>query len=342
MIRSLRCVFLSSFPLFFAAGALCGPALLRAQAPDQTPNQTPTAAPSSAPANQPASQPSDSSPQTSDTGAPNTSHNSGNAWKPLLRDLAKTGMNRAGLHGGPGGSGPGGPHGGGPNGGGSGSGPAMSSYPEDGVHYGSGIRPSTGAGIGSSDFNGGISNGFSGDTGNAFGGDTENQFSGAPGNGFRSSSAAPGSFNPGSFNLGSLSQLSGNLGRGLAAGGHTNAAAALGALPSFSQSLHSGFSLPVSSSLGSFRLSYQSPLSLTNNFQIRDMNSFGSSMAAYDSPHLRSGHIDFSAAAKVGVGSTTGMSDPGGMGQSGFGGHTPGRGGNSSDPSSSVSFRLLF
>ncbi|WP_157439994.1 hypothetical protein [Terracidiphilus gabretensis] len=255
-------------------------------------------------------------------------------------------MKRAGLHSG-GSGGPGGNRPGGPGSNGSGSGPAFSSSSQDTMHYGSEMKTRTGAGIGSGNFDNSLPSGFGSDTGNAvdgssfgtgstdlFDGNTGNQFGGTSGNGFRGGRAS-------SFNPGSISQLSGDVSRGLAAGGHTNAASVLGALPSANQLLRGGLNLPVNSSLGNFRLSYQPPFSLNNNFQFKDASGFGSPSAVYESPHARSGHVDFSASAKVGVGSAMEMNGPGG-GQNGIGGHTPGHPGNSSDPSSSVTLKLSF
>jgi hypothetical protein len=331
VVRSLRYVFHSSFSLIFAAVTFIGLTSLHAQAPNQTPDQTPAATAPSAPPQQPA----DNSPQPSNPSGANPSHNSSDAWKGLARDLEEAGMKRAGLHGGGEHGGPGGSRQQGPSGDNfSGSKPAFSSSSQDTMHYGSEMRTRAGAGIGSSDFDSGVPSGFSSDAGNAVDGNTGNQFGGTSGNGFRGGRA-------GSFNPGSISQLSGDLGRGLAAGGHTSAAAALGALPAANQLLRGGLNLPVNSSLGNFRLSYQSPFSLNNNFQFKDANGFGSPTAVYESPHARSGHVDFSASAKAGVGSATEMNGSGSGGQNGIGGHTPGHPG-SSDPSSSVTFKLSF
>jgi hypothetical protein len=254
-------------------------------------------------------------------------------------------MNHAGLHGGgAGGQRQGGPGGNRPGGfGGSGYGPA-GGHPAftssaDSMHYGSEQKSRTGAGLGSGDFDSSTSNAFNSDATNLFGtgsadtytGSTENAFNGTPGNNFRGGQVS-------GFNPGSLSQLSGDVGRGLASQGHTNAAVALGALPAASQFLRGGLNLPVNSSFGNFRLSYQSPFSLNNNFQFKDANGFGSPAAAYESPHVRSGHVDFSASAKVGVRSEAGM----GSEQNGLGSHGSGHPGNSSDPSSSLSFKLSF
>lgn len=301
MYRWLRCLFLLAFPLSVSTTIIGTPSLQAQQAEPASSNATP---------DNPPGPPADGSRQ-----APDSSTN----WKKdLLRDAMQMGMRK--LQHGNGNMNAGGFAGSGDRDIPSPGSPTSDSGSE--MH----INPNIGAGIGSSDFNGDTASGFTGSTGSAFGNGT--------GNGFGNSMNRPANFG-GTTGLGALSQLDGDLSRGLGAGGHSNAAAALGVLPSFNQFLHGGLSLPASSSFGNFRLSYQSPFSVTNNFQMKEMNGYGSGFATYDSPHLRSGRVDFSASAKIGMGN--------GINQGGFGAHGPdGHGGNSSDPSTSLAFHLSF
>lgn len=109
--------------------------------------------------------------------------------------------------------------------------------------------------------------------------------------------------------------------------------------------MRGGVSLPMSSSIGNFRVAYQSPFSLTNGM-VHEGGGFGSSSAMYDSPHARTGGIDFSASAKVGMGSMMGagggMSGMGGGHGGGIGMGGPGGRGGSADPSTSVTLHLSF
>jgi hypothetical protein len=127
-------------------------------------------------------------------------------------------------------------------------------------------------------------------------------------------------------------------------GGSANSGSPLGPMPSFNQMMHGGLSLPMNSSFGNFRFSYQSPFSLSNSLQMNTLNGYGAGFATYESPHARSGRIDFSASAKVGMGSANGMSNYGSdwMNQGGPGGHGPGGHGAADQPSTAVSFRLKF
>ncbi|HWT67435.1 MAG TPA: hypothetical protein VN151_15080 [Terracidiphilus sp.] len=153
----------------------------------------------------------------------------------------------------------------------------------------------------------------------------------------------------GSLNLGSLFQLAGDASRGLNASGYTGLGTALGVLPTISQLTRGGLSLPVASSVGNFRLSYQSPLTLPGmNGSTFAMHGYGSGLATYDSPHARSGRVDFSASAMMGMGSssTGGMSGGpgggvGGMGHGGPGGSHSGPG-TQTQSSASVSLHLSF
>lgn len=151
----------------------------------------------------------------------------------------------------------------------------------------------------------------------------------------------------GSLNLGSLFQLAGDAGRGLSANGHTAVGSALGMVPGLTGS---GLNLPMASSVGNFRFSYQSPLSFTgmNGTQLA-VHGYGSGVATYDSPHARSGRVDFSASAMMGMGtsgSAAGMSTGGGgagMGHGGGpGGGHGGPGSSQSQPSAAVSLHLSF
>lgn len=212
----------------------------------------------------------------------------------------------------------------------------MNSASSDNVVYGSGtgIHSNIGAGIGSSGFYGAAANNFMGSAPNAPGSGMQTGFQGGAG--------APGNIG-GRANFGSISQIASDLSRGLGASGHTNAATIVGALPSLNQMLRSGLNLPVNSSFGNFHLTYQSPFSLSNNFQMRPTNGYGSGFAAYDSPHAHNGRVDFSASAKVGMGSANSMS-AGGNNQA-IGSHAPGGrgpGGSSAEPSTSLSFHLAF
>jgi hypothetical protein len=211
-----------------------------------------------------------------------------------------------------------------------------------------GLGTGWGSNYGVDDFNGGIRNGLSGSTRSRFSGGAGSGFGAGMGTGFRGASGGSGNYGEGfnGFNLGSFPPLTGDPGRGPGVGGHGNAAGAIGAVPSFNQLFRGNLSLPVNSSFGNFRLSYQDPLSLSNSFQMRGLNGYGSGFATYDSPHARSGRIDFSASAKVGMSSGYGSSGYG-MGNFGSGGtnapgsHGPG-GNPAGQPSSAVSLHLTF
>jgi hypothetical protein len=351
VVRSLHRIFHSSFSLPCSAIIFIGLTSLQAQSPTQAPSQPSDQAPAPTSSGTPTgqstdkAQPADNLPQPSSPSTSGTNHNS-DAWKGLARDLEQAGMHRAGMHSGSGGAGehngPGGNRPGGPSGAAlSGNGPSFGSNSQDSMHYGSEMKSNRGAGIGSSDFDSSTSNTLGTDTANPFGtgspdtftGNLGNPFGATSGNRFRGGQA-------GGFNPGSISQLTGDLDRGLASEGHTGAATALGTLPAANQFLRGNLNLPVNSSLGNFRLTYQSPYSLNNNFQLKENSGFGSPAAAYESPHVRSGHVDFSAYAKVGVGSP-GMNGVGGNGENSFGSRTLGHPG-SSDPSSSLTFKLSF
>jgi len=147
------------------------------------------------------------------------------------------------------------------------------------------------------------------------------------------------------LNLGSLFQLAGSFSRALNGSGHSGIGSAVGVVPMLGQLTRGGLSMPVGSSLGSFRIGYQSPLSFSGmNGTSLTMRGYGSGSAAYDSPHMRSGRIDFSASAAMGVGASGGAGAPGGAqgghGPGGAGGHAPGN--SQSTPSASVSLHLSF
>lgn len=202
----------------------------------------------------------------------------------------------------------------------------------------------------SSGFSSGPSNGSPMQAGGRYAGGMESGSVGNPASGPAGGSRLRGG---NSGNLGSLFQLAGDVSRGLDASGHANLGTALGVLPTLNQLVRGGLSLPMSSSFGSFRLSYQSPLALGSMMGSRMMtNGYGSGLAAYQSPHARSGRVDFSASALMGMGSGGASSYRGGqnggmgggMGQGGSGGHGPGGhgAGGQSEPSASVSLHLSF
>jgi hypothetical protein len=148
------------------------------------------------------------------------------------------------------------------------------------------------------------------------------------------------------FSGGIANPLGGGVRSGFRGGvaGSDNPAGFLGPGASFNQMMRGGLSLPMNSSFGNFRFSYQSPFSLTNNLQMNALNGYGSGFATYESPHARSGRIDFSASAKVGMGAVNGMSNYGGdwTNQGGAGIHGPSGHGANEQPSTAVSFRLKF
>jgi hypothetical protein len=131
----------------------------------------------------------------------------------------------------------------------------------------------------------------------------------------------------------------GDLSHGLAFGGNNGAAAAVGTLPTFSQFLRSGLSLPMDSGLGSVHFSYQAPLLLNNNMQFKTMNNYGGGFATYESPHAHTGLLDLSVSAKVGVADSAN-----GMGANSFSGVHGGRGAGvtGTQPSSAMSLHLSF
>jgi hypothetical protein len=185
-----------------------------------------------------------------------------------------------------------------------------------------------------------------GDAANGSNGVWANQFAGKP----RSFIGARDGFGAGigpASSVGDGLNLSGSMAHfsGAGFGGHGgDSGGFVGAVPSFNPFMRGGLSLPIDSALGNFRLSYQNSLSLTNSFDTNRLTNYGSTFATYESPHARSGRIDFSAAAKVGMGLANGASSYGGAAttQNSFGiGRGPG-GNSSQQPSSSLSFRLAF
>lgn len=167
---------------------------------------------------------------------------------------------------------------------------------------------------------------------------------GGPGGG---SGGMGGQGRPGgsSLNLGSLFQLAGGVGRGLSASGYSGVGTALSTIPALTGG---GLSLPMNSSVGNFRFAYQSPLNFSGmNGTALAMHGYGSGVAAYDSPHARSGRVDFSASALMGMSASSGAGGGGGQGggmghggPGGPGGH--GGGGGQTQPSASVSLHLSF
>ncbi|HWA95466.1 MAG TPA: hypothetical protein VG844_12765 [Terracidiphilus sp.] len=152
------------------------------------------------------------------------------------------------------------------------------------------------------------------------------------------------------FNLASLFQLANDASRGFSASGQTQLGSALRLLPALNQFTR-GISLPMNSSFGSFRLSYQSPLHFQGmNGTSLAVHGYGSGLADYESPHMHSGKLDFSASALMGIGTGEGATRAmaaggGGRGSQGMDMHggQNNRGGNGEgQPSASVSVRLSF
>jgi hypothetical protein len=161
-------------------------------------------------------------------------------------------------------------------------------------------------------------------------------------------------------NLDSLFRMASTLSGDLGAGRYGSLGTALRVLPAFSQLTRSGFNLPFSSSLGNFNLSYRD-LFGAGSSAIGGRGGYGSPSASFNSPHMRSGKIDFSVAASVSGGSMGGSSSFGGKAGGGMGsvpaggsmgapgGHPSGGpggsgSGGSSDkgPGASVSLHLSF
>jgi hypothetical protein len=133
------------------------------------------------------------------------------------------------------------------------------------------------------------------------------------------------------FDLSSILETSSNLSRDLGAGKSGTLGTALGVLPAFNQLMRGGLNLPLNSSFGSFRLSYQDLLGGAGG-AIGSKTGFGSPSVSFSSSH-KAGWIDFSAAASLSGGSITGGS---GMstGMSSFGGQAAGSMGSASADSS--------
>lgn len=264
--------------------------------------------------------------------APATRQDSFAAWNELLRDVTQIGIRAAVANG--------------SISSGVGSGPLETALPGESSPATAGManQPATSPGNGSMQPGAIGTAGRGGGPGPQMGNSMQtNGFAHGPGGG--RPDGQPG----GSLNLGFLFQLAGGLGRGLNSSGYTGLGTALGMLPTLSQLTRAGINLPVASLLGNFRVSYQSPLNLAGmNGTSPTVRGYGSGFAAYDSPHARSGRLDFSASALMGTSSGMGGQGgaSGGMGSGGPGGHGPGggHGGGSSQsqPSASVSLHLSF
>jgi hypothetical protein len=128
--------------------------------------------------------------------------------------------------------------------------------------------------------------------------------------------AVPGG-NP--ADLDSLFRMASGLSRDLGAGKHGALGTALGVLPAFSQLTGGGLNLSSKTSVGNFRLSYRDLLSGA----MGGRPGLGSPSASFTSSHVRTGKVDFSAAASVSDGSMSGGS---GMsaGMSSFGSQSSG------------------
>lgn len=159
-------------------------------------------------------------------------------------------------------------------------------------------------------------------------------------------------------NLASLFRKASTLSGDLGAKRYGSLGTALRILPAFNQLTRSGFNLPVSSSLGSFQLSYRNLLGAGSS-AMGGRGGFGSPSASFNSTHLRTGKIDFSVAASVSGGSMGGSSSFGGKAGGGMGGASadgsmgepgghsgggPGGSGGGSDkgPGAKVSLHLSF
>jgi hypothetical protein len=139
-----------------------------------------------------------------------------------------------------------------------------------------------------------------------------------------------------------------NLSRGLGFGQNRIGSAAFGSIPEVNQWLSGRFTLPIASSIGSFRLSYQNPL-LTRP-GIGPLTP-GTATATYTTSHAKDSKIDFTAAAQVRDGGARGFMGEGGSSSpanpgaadSPNGAATGVAGnGNQKGPSASVSVRLSF
>jgi len=162
--------------------------------------------------------------------------------------------------------------------------------------------------------------------------------------------------------------MASGLSRDLGAGRGGATGVALGVLPTLSRLTSGGLSLPMNSSLGSLRFSYQNLLGGMGGQGggMGTRSSFGSPSASFSSSHYRAGKIDFSTSATVG-GMSAGMSSFGGgaggggrasgmLGSSGGGGSgggpgggqggqgAPGGGGSGGEkhPTASLSLHLSF
>lgn len=140
---------------------------------------------------------------------------------------------------------------------------------------------------GGTSFNGG---------GQGYGGGAASQPGGQP------NRAVPGG-NP--ADLDSLFRMASGLSRDLGAGKHGALGTALGVLPAFSQLTGGGLNLSSKTSIGNFRLSYRD---LLGSGAMGGRPGLGSPSASFTSSHVRTGKVDFSAAASVSDGSMSGGS----------------------------------
>jgi hypothetical protein len=134
-----------------------------------------------------------------------------------------------------------------------------------------------------------------------------------------------------SFDLNSILGTASNLSRDLGAGKSGTLGTALGVLPAFNQLMRGGLNLPLNSSFGSFRLSYQNLLGGAGG-AMGGRTGSGSPSASFTSSR-KIGWVDFSAAASLSGGSITGGSGTS-TGMSSFGGQAGGSMGGASADSS--------
>jgi hypothetical protein len=141
-------------------------------------------------------------------------------------------------------------------------------------------------------------------------------FNGGPGGAASSGGVGRTGAGPGgnSTSLDSLFRMAGDLSSDLGAGKNGSIGTALRLLPKLNQLSRGGLNLPLNSSFGSFRLSYQNLFGGTGS-PMGGRTGYGSPSASFNSTHMRTGKIDFSTAASVssGFGMSAGISSFGGQ-----------------------------